>query len=130
MAGSPYDNGQPVSATLQSAAAATGNGTAIDMRGFNALAVLVVHTTTPTLTVTFEGSIDGGTTYFSLGLTSLADHSTVASTSASSGSNVTYAGALPASRRIPLTHFRARVSAYTAGAVTVTAVKSNMQIAA
>lgn len=125
-----FDNGQPVSATIQSAAAATGDGTAIDMRGYNALVVVVVHATTPTLTVTFEGSIDGGTNYFPIGLVSLADHSTTASTSASSGSGLTYAGALPASRRIPLTHFRARVSAYTAGNVTVRTVRSNMQIAA
>lgn len=110
-------------ATLQSAAVATGNGTAIDMLGYDDITVQVVHASTPTLTVTFEGSVDGGTTYFSLALVSCTDHTTTAATDASAGSVKTTGYTLPANKWVPLTNFRCRVSAYTAGNVTVTAYR-------
>ena len=124
MARTAFDNSVSVSETLQSAAGATGNGTAIDMRGYNTLTVTVVHATTPTATVTFEGSNDG-TNYFTIGLVRLADHSTIASTDASSGSALKTGYALPKSvANVGLANFRARISAWTAGAVTVVATKS------
>lgn len=110
-----------ITTTLQSAAAATGNGTAIDMQGFDDLTVYVAHASTPTLTVTFEGSIDGGTTYFSVALIDISDNSTTAATDASSGSTRTKVYSVPSGKRLALTHFRARVSAYTGGNVTVSA---------
>jgi len=53
--GKPYTQ----SLALQSAAAATGNGTAMDVSGYSALAVQV--TGTFVATITFEGTVDGST---------------------------------------------------------------------
>lgn len=107
--------------TLQNAAVATGNGTALEMAGYDQLAVHVSHATTPTATVTFEGSIDGGTTYTALAMIDALDNSTSGSTSASSGSTVSKLYTFADGKKIPLTHFRARISAWTAGAITVKA---------
>jgi len=107
--------------TLQDAAVATGNGTALEMAGYDALSVHCSHVTTPTATVTFEGSIDGGTTYTALALIDALDNSTSGSTSASSGSTVSKLYTFAVGKKIPLTHFRARISAWTAGAITVKA---------
>lgn len=105
--------------TLQNAAAATGNGTPIDMRGFDYLVVDVTGTFVGT--VTFEGSIDSTTgsdgNYFAVGLKTAAD-----------GAAVTTATAAGAFKLPPdmggLAYFRARVSAYTSGAITVKSRKS------
>lgn len=97
--------------TLQNAAAALGNGTPIDMKGYDKLTLDV--TGTFTATVTFEGTIDDAS-WFAVGLKTAADAAAV--------STATAAGAfkLPADGPA-LSQFRARVSAYTSGAVTVKA---------
>jgi hypothetical protein len=60
-----------VTETTQNAVAATGNGTAIDARGATQITVAV--TGTFTAVVTFEGSIDGGVTFFPIALLKSAD---------------------------------------------------------
>lgn len=110
-----FDNNQYLKETLQAAAVATGNGTAIAMRGFGRLTVQVTIATTAT--VTFEGSIDGGVTYFALGLAAAAT-GTIASAPTATGTYYMPAG-FP-----PLTHFRARISAWTAGNVDVVSLKA------
>ena len=99
--------------TLQSAAAALGNGTPISMAGYDLLVVEVAGTFVGT--VTFEGTIDD-TTWFAVGLKTMADGAAV--------TTATAAGAfkLPVDAAA-LSQFRARVSAYTSGAVTVRARK-------
>lgn len=69
-----------VTHTFQSAAAATGNGTALDVSKYNSLAVQIMHTS-GTFTVTFEGTIDN-TNWVSLTGTSIASTSATLSTSA------------------------------------------------
>lgn len=110
-----FDQNQYLKETLQSGAVATGNGTAIAMRGFGRLTVSV--TISDTATVTFEGSIDGGATYFALGL-GLSTTGAIASAPTATGTYYMPA-AFP-----PLTHFRARVSAWTAGTVNVVSLKA------
>jgi hypothetical protein len=70
-----------------------------------------------TATVTFEGSIDGGATYFALGL-ALSTTAAIASAPTATGTYYMPAG-FP-----PLTNFRARVSAWTSGTVDVVALKA------
>src|SRR5215211_2285853 len=99
--------------TLQSAAAALGNGVAIDLEGSNRLTVQVRGTFVGT--VTFEGTIDG-TNYFAVGLKTAADAAAVTTASA------------PGQFKLPadgpaLSLFRARVSAYTSGSITVESYK-------
>lgn len=99
--------------TLQSAAAATGNGTAVDLGGQKSLTVEVTGTFVGT--ITFEGTIDD-TSWFAVGLKTAAD-----------GAAVTTATA-PGAFKLPadgpaLSQFRARVSAYTSGAITAKALK-------
>ena len=98
--------------TLQSAAGATGNGTATDMAGVDAFSVAVSGTFVAT--VTFEGTIDG-TTFFAVGLTPMAGGAAVTSATAP--------GQWYASPVMALLQFRARVSAFTSGAVTVVVLK-------
>lgn len=95
--------------TLQSAAAATGNGTATDMKRYARLVLEVSGTFVGT--VTFEGTIDD-TSWFVIGLKTAADATAVTSATA--------AGAfkLP-SDLSALSQVRARVSAYSSGAITV-----------
>lgn len=103
-----------VSETLQNAVAAVGNGTAILMQGYNGLTLEVSGAFVAT--VSFEGSIDGGVTYFAVGLKTAADGAAVTSAAA--------VGAFKLPADGPrLTHLRARVSAYTSGNVTVKSVK-------
>jgi hypothetical protein len=94
---------------LQSAAAATGVGTAIVMAGFDKLTLQVSGTFVGT--VTFEGTIDD-TTWFVVGLKTAADGAAV--------TTATAAGAfkLPADGPC-LSQVRANVTAYTSGAITV-----------
>ena len=97
--------------TLQAAAVATGNGTAIDVALYNSVAIDVSIATTAT--VTFEGTVDGST-WVSRTCVSIANTSgtLVASTTSSGEFQCNVAG---------LAKFRARISAWTSGAVTVTA---------
>lgn len=110
-----FDQNLYLRQTLQNAAVATGNGIAIEMRGFGRLTVTVTIATTAT--VTFEGSIDDATTYFALGL-ALSSTGVIASTATATGTYYMPPG-IPA-----LTHFRARISSWTAGAVTVVSLKA------
>ena len=97
------------SLTLQSAATATGNGTVLPVSQFTSVAVQV--TISATATVTFEGTQDGSTWA-----------STVCSSTANtSGTLVTSATAtgLYQCSVAGLSHFRARISSYGSGTVTV-----------
>jgi len=107
----------PIPETLQAAAVATGNGTAISLIGFQSLTVVVTIATTAT--VTFEGSYDGGTTYVTIGL-KLVTAGTYATAPTATGTYV-----MPADFP-PFTHFRARISAWTAGAVDVKTLKARV----
>jgi hypothetical protein len=95
--------------TLQSAAAATGVGTAISMDGYDRVSLHVTGTFVGT--VTFEGTIDD-TNWFAVGLKTSADGAAV--------TTATAAGAfkLPADGPV-LSQLRANVTAYTSGAITV-----------
>lgn len=97
--------------TLQNAAAALGNGTAINLKGYRGLTLEV--TGTFVATVTFEATIDD-TSWFALGL-GAAGTGTIASTATAAGAFSLPAG-WPAVSQV-----RAQVSAYTSGNVTVKA---------
>jgi hypothetical protein len=98
--------------TLQTAAGATGNGTAIDMTGVEVFSVAVSGTFVAT--VSFEGSLDG-VTFFAVGLTPMAGGAAVTSATA--------AGQWYAAPVMALLQFRTRVSAYTSGSVTAISLK-------
>lgn len=100
-------------ATLQAAAAAEGNGTVLDLSDMSlgpASHVALQVTGTFVGTVTFEGSVDG--TNFA------AVH--VTDSGGTAAATATAAGIFQADVR-GLDKLRARVSAYTSGAITVTA---------
>ena len=99
-----------VTATFQSAAAATGNGTPLAVDLYTAVAVQV--TISATATVTFEATSDG-TTWVSRACTSVADTigSLVTTATASGVYQCNIAG---------LQQFRVRVSSFTSGTVTAT----------
>lgn len=99
---------------MQVAAGATGNGTAITVTNADdgAYSVLVCQVSgITTATITFEGTVDG-TNWVAIGFTSLADGTTVATTAAADG--------LYRCTVIGLYQVRARISAWSAGAVNVT----------
>lgn len=96
--------------TLQNAAAATGNGAAADLKGYRRLTVDVTISSFVG-TVTFEGTIDDAN-WFSVGLRTAAD--------GAAATTATAAGTFKLPDDGPtLSQFRARVSAYTSGTVTV-----------
>lgn len=97
--------------TLQDAAVATGNGTALDVALYNSVALEVTIATTAT--VTFEGTVDGST-WASTVCTSIANTSATLVTSATATG--TYQCNVAG-----LSKFRARISSWTSGAVTVKA---------
>lgn len=94
--------------TLQNAAAATGNGTAVDMTGVEAFTLSISGTFVGT--VSFEGTIDD-TNWFAVAL------STFGATPAAVTS-ATAAGQWALFNNVALSQFRARISAYTSGNVT------------
>lgn len=103
----------PTVTTMQNAAVANGNGTSLVVTGY--ATALLQATSSPSMsggtTVNFEGSADGGTTWVSV----------VAHQLGTSGSQITTATA-DADFRINcagLSHLRARISAYSAGTVTI-----------
>lgn len=102
-------DGESILETLQSAAGATGNGTAINVKGYRSVVLEVSGTFVAT--VTFEGTIDDSS-WFAIGLKTAADATAV--------TTATAAGAfkLPADLTA-LSQIRARVSAFTSGTVTV-----------
>jgi hypothetical protein len=95
--------------TLQSAVAATGNGTILNVSPYTSLGVQV--TITNTAAVTFEITVDGSTWNAKL-CTLASDGSTTTTPSASGFYQCNVSGA---------TQFRARVSTWTSGTVTVIA---------
>lgn len=123
----PEINGRPASAfadfttVLQSAAAATGNGTALAVQSGDVVRLKTVGATVPNAVVTYEWSDDGGTTWYNAfvqdllaaaGLATMVNTVAVA-TSAAHGLWEAPPGA---------TSLRGRVSTYVAGTVTVTAI--------
>lgn len=104
----------PVTTTLQSAAAATGNGTAMNVDGYSTVGVQV--TISNTATVTFEATQDlSAWQAVVCTLTSSTSATLVASVTATGTYHCAVSG---------MVQFRARVSAYTSGTVTVTATAS------
>jgi hypothetical protein len=93
--------------TLQNAAAATGNGTTMNVDGFKAVAVQITGTFVGT--VTFETSLDG-TNFVATGLTPAAGGAAASTATAVGLWILTPNG---------VNLFRARVSAYTSGNITV-----------
>jgi hypothetical protein len=92
---------------LQDAAVATGNGTAVGVKG-NSAGVFQV-TGTFSGTVTFEGSVDG-TNWVAIQVTKLVDGTSVTNTTVVGNFRWSSTG---------LTVLRARVSAWTSGSITV-----------
>lgn len=97
-------------ATLQSAAAATGNGAVFDVTGYSAIGAQVTGTFVGT--VTWEVTVDGSTWVGIL----------LAPPSTGTGALTATAPGVFTASVAGLTQFRARVSAYTSGAITVTAL--------
>lgn len=93
--------------TLQSAAAATGNGTAMDVEGLAVVGIQVTGTFSGT--VTFEGTTDG-TNYVAVRTYNHADGAKATTVTAPALLQIPVAG---------LKNLRARVSAYSSGAITV-----------
>lgn len=99
-----------VAETLQNAAGATGAGTSIDMRGVRYLALDVAGTFVGT--VTFQGSIDGGATWFGIALLKAADGTYALTATAAGDFFLPYQVAA-------LSDFRANITAWTSGTITV-----------
>ena len=101
---------------MQSAAAATGNGTAIDTTDaigcYSTLALQVKGITTAT--VSFEATIDG-TNWVALRMTPIATGTTATTATADGIYQADVRGLL---------QVRARISAWTSGTITVTAILS------
>ena len=100
---------------MQSAAVATGNGTAAEVTdetgGYRVLTVQVQGITTAT--ITFEGTVDD-TNWVAIAFMTLADGSTLATTAAADGLyRATVTG---------LSQVRARMSAWTTGTITCTGI--------
>lgn len=93
---------------LQNAAAATGVGVAINLKGYRSATLDI--TGTFVATITFEGTIDD-TNWFVLALTP--------STRAAAASTATTVGAWLLPQDVALSQLRARVSAFTSGTITV-----------
>lgn len=91
---------------FQNAAAATGNGTALDCGGLSVVGVQISGTFSGT--VTFEGSMDG-TTWAAVLSRKVVDGTSVTTATAPGLYQAPVAG---------LTQFRVRVSAYTSGNIT------------
>jgi nitrous oxidase accessory protein NosD len=104
-----YDGGVT---TLQAAAVATADGVALDVKGAERLTVQVSGTFSGT--VAFEGTLDD-TTWFAVGLKTAADGAAV--------TTVTAAGVWKRTPDLALSLFRARVSVYASGDITVVAMK-------
>lgn len=96
---------------LQDAAAATGNGTSLLMDGFTYVCIQLSGTFSAT--VTLEGTIDGSN-WIEIGAADMN-----ATNQSQKVKGITTAGLYLLDHCGGLTSFRARVSAYTSGAVTV-----------
>lgn len=100
----------PITKVLQNAAGATGNGQILDCAGYSAAGLQVTGTFVGT--ITWEVSNDGGTTWVGI-LAAPTTTGTGALTATTTGIYVVDVSAIE--------KLRARVSAYTSGAITVTA---------
>ena len=96
--------------TLQDAAAATGDGTPLETNNYGGAGISLTGTFTGT--VTWEGTVDG-TNWFAVPATNRTS-GTAANTATATG---IFFAALPG-----ITKFRARISAYTSGNITVKAI--------
>lgn len=96
--------------TLQSAAVATGNGTTIDVTSYDVIGIQVVGITTAT--ITWEVSIDG-TNFVGI---------LVAPVTTGTGALTATADGVFALDCSGLSLLRARISAWTSGTITVTAL--------
>jgi hypothetical protein len=110
------DLGQGALETLQAAAGATGNGNICDMHGVEELNVDITGTFVGT--VTFEANIDGAN-WVAIGLKTIADGAAVTTATAPG----MFKAPIDA---FPLQQFRARVSAWTSGAITVKSRKGRI----
>jgi len=99
--------------TLQAAAVANGNGTVADVAGLTWLGIQIVGITTAT--INFETSLDGST-WVALPVTSLIVAGTVVTSATADGAFRVNVGGLSL--------VRARISGWSAGTITVTAVGS------
>lgn len=100
--------------TLQSAAAAVGNGTVMSVDDKGAAGITVTGTFVGT--IAFEGSADGGTTWSAKSCNRLATPGGSTTTTSTGQFLCDVAG---------LSHFRAPVSAFTSGTITVVGTASN-----
>lgn len=100
----------PITKVLQNAATATGNGQVLDCSIYTAAGLQVTGTFVGT--ITWEVSNDGGTTWVGI-LAAPTTTGTGALTATATGIYVVDVGAIE--------KLRARISAYTSGAITVTA---------
>lgn len=96
--------------SFQTTATATGDGTALDTSTITDLIVQIDGITTAT--ITFEGSLDGGTTYDPIRLTAL-DGSGQSTTATADG---IWKMSLPANL---FQRIRCRISSYTSGTITI-----------
>lgn len=94
--------------TLQSAAVATGNGTAANVAGRSRIGVQVTGITTAT--ITFEATIDGSN-WVALAMSPAGGGAAATTVTADGLVSGTVAG---------FAQFRARISAYTSGTITAT----------
>lgn len=123
MAISTSPNAAPVtetSTTLQNAAVATGNGTALALT-LNVKDVLLTFTgaSTPNLTAEIELSYDGGSTYLAGYAQTMVDTTVVLATTIAVGATVQrFVWPKPPGA----THLRTRISAAVTGSVTVVAI--------
>jgi hypothetical protein len=98
--------------TIQSAASATGNGQTVNMKGYTGLTLQIDGTFVAT--VSFEGTIDGSF-WFAVGMMGTSDTTII--------TNSTVNGVWRLMTDVRISAFRARVSAYTSGNVTVKVLK-------
>lgn len=107
-----------ITEVAQNAAAAVGNGTVIDMQGANQLVVDISGTFVGT--VSFECTIDG-TNWLPLGMSNIASGALATSATAPG----TFAMSTGGVAEVPMQSFRARISAYTSGNITVKTRKAS-----
>ncbi len=113
MAGSNVVAGRTGQITLQNAAVATGNGTAMQLLGGAYSHVLVNVTIATTATITFEAALNESTTYASVLGRNMASGAAATTATATGIYLVDVRG---------MGSFRARISAWTAGAVSAVGV--------
>lgn len=108
---------QAIPFTFQNAAAATGNGSVMDLSMLDLSSLVVLVTISATATVAFEASLDGSA-WIALPMVPLAAGTlpgTSVTTATASGNYYVAPGARPSALQV-----RVRVSAWTSGTVTVT----------